>query len=62
MQGVVTRSDETRDTSALIADPGLRMVNRNRGSGTRILIDGLLAGRRPDGSASARCKASAMTS
>lgn len=49
MQGVVTRSDETRDTSALIADPGLRMVNRNRGSGTRILIDGLLGGRRPDG-------------
>ena len=27
------------------------MVNRNRGSGTRVLIDGLLAGRRPPGSA-----------
>ena len=25
------------------------MVNRNRGSGTRVLIDGLLAGRRPPG-------------
>jgi putative molybdopterin biosynthesis protein len=25
------------------------MVNRNRGSGTRVLIDGLLAGRRPRG-------------
>jgi putative molybdopterin biosynthesis protein len=49
MQGVVTRSDEKREPSALIADPDLRMVNRNRGSGTRILIDGLLAGRRPDG-------------
>ena len=49
MQGVVTRPDETRAASELIADPGLRMVNRNRGSGTRILIDGLLAGRRPDG-------------
>jgi len=26
-----------------------RLVNRNAGSGTRMLIDGLLAGRRPDG-------------
>jgi putative molybdopterin biosynthesis protein len=26
------------------------MVNRNRGSGTRILLDGLLAEHRPDGS------------
>jgi putative molybdopterin biosynthesis protein len=49
MQGVVTRADEVRDTSELVRDPGLRMVNRNRGSGTRILIDRLLAEHRPDG-------------
>jgi putative molybdopterin biosynthesis protein len=49
LQGVVTRSDETRAAGELIVDPDLRMVNRNRGSGTRILIDGLLGGRRPDG-------------
>ena len=30
-------------------DQGCHMVNRNRGSGTRILIDRLLAGRRPRG-------------
>jgi putative molybdopterin biosynthesis protein len=45
MQGVVTRPDETRDVAELLADPGLRMVNRNRGSGTRVLIDELLAAR-----------------
>jgi putative molybdopterin biosynthesis protein len=33
----------------VIGDETGRMVNRNRGSGTRILIDGMLAGRRPDG-------------
>jgi len=49
MQGVVTRPDETRETSELVADPTLRMVNRNRGSGTRILIDQLLGESRPDG-------------
>jgi putative molybdopterin biosynthesis protein len=49
MQGVVTRPDESRDVAALVADPGLRMVNRNRGSGTRVLIDELLGGRRPPG-------------
>jgi putative molybdopterin biosynthesis protein len=48
-QGVVTRADETRDIEALLADPELRMVNRNRGSGTRILIDQLLGERRPPG-------------
>jgi putative molybdopterin biosynthesis protein len=47
----VTRSDETRDVDELLADPALRMVNRNRGSGTRILIDRLLASRRPPGHA-----------
>ena len=49
LQGVVTRPDENRSTEALLADPSLRMVNRNRGSGTRALIDRLLAERRPDG-------------
>jgi putative molybdopterin biosynthesis protein len=48
-QGVVTRAEETRDIEALLADPELRMVNRNRGSGTRILIDQLLGERRPPG-------------
>ncbi|MCZ6464643.1 MAG: molybdopterin-binding protein, partial [Proteobacteria bacterium] len=49
MQGVVTRADETRDTEALLADPSLCMVNRNRGAGTRVLIDELLGERRPPG-------------
>jgi putative molybdopterin biosynthesis protein len=49
VQGVVTRSDETREIDELLADPQLRMVNRNRGSGTRILIDQLLGERRPPG-------------
>jgi putative molybdopterin biosynthesis protein len=49
MQGVVSRRDETRDIDALVSDPSLRMVNRNRGSGTRILIDQLVGERRPDG-------------
>ncbi len=48
-QGVVTRPDEIRETAALLDDPGLRMVNRNRGSGTRVLIDELLGERRPPG-------------
>jgi putative molybdopterin biosynthesis protein len=51
LQGVVTRPEETRDTPELVADPRLRMVNRNRGSGTRILIDRLLGDRRPPGHA-----------
>ncbi len=38
-QGVVTRD----------GDESGRLVNRNRGSGTRVLIDGLLDGARPDG-------------
>jgi len=49
MQGVVTRPEEERDTEALLADPELRMVNRNRGAGTRVLIDELLGERRPPG-------------
>jgi putative molybdopterin biosynthesis protein len=57
MQGLVFRRDDSRFVarSALEAlatavnDPGCLMVNRNRGSGTRVLLDGLLAGRRPPG-------------
>lgn len=49
MQGVVTRPSETRDVAALVGDPALRMVNRNRGSGTRVVIDELLGDRRPPG-------------
>jgi putative molybdopterin biosynthesis protein len=49
MQGVVTRSDDTRDIDEILADEGARMVNRNRGSGTRVLIDELLGERRPAG-------------
>ena len=49
MQGVATRPDEERDAEALLADPVLRMVNRNRGAGTRVVIDELLGERRPPG-------------
>jgi putative molybdopterin biosynthesis protein len=49
LQGVVTRVGEARDTAELLADGRLRMVNRNRGSGTRVLIDQLLGERRPPG-------------
>jgi len=56
-QGVVFRKDDER--FAALTDPheivetaiaaGCRMANRNRGSGTRVLIDGLLGDARPDG-------------
>jgi len=57
MQGVVHRPGDTRfeglDAAAAIAaataQPGCTMVNRNAGSGTRILIDRLLGGARPPG-------------
>ena len=49
MQGVATRPEESREIEALLDDPSLRMVNRNRGAGTRILIDRLLGDRRPAG-------------
>ena len=49
MQGIIFRSEEGRDAETLMADPDSRMVNRNRGAGTRILIDMLLEGRRPLG-------------
>ena len=48
-QGVATRAAETRSIEALLGDPAVRMVNRNRGAGTRVLIDGLLDGRKPPG-------------
>lgn len=50
MQGLVFRPDDPRFRgrsleevlAAALADPTCRMVNRNRGSGTRVLIDRLL--------------------
>jgi putative molybdopterin biosynthesis protein len=57
MQGVVFRRGDTRfeglsaegAVRAALADPTCIMVNRNQGAGTRILIDRLLGGARPDG-------------
>jgi putative molybdopterin biosynthesis protein len=57
MQGVVHRRDDSRfagfgAAQAINRACGLAdclMVNRNRGSGTRVLLDGLLACRRPPG-------------
>jgi putative molybdopterin biosynthesis protein len=49
MQGIVTRLEETRGIKELLSDPTIRMVNRNRGAGTRVLIDRLLDGRQPPG-------------
>jgi putative molybdopterin biosynthesis protein len=57
MQGFVFRPGDERFAGrtapeALVAafsDPSCLMVNRNAGAGTRILIDRLLAGRRPPG-------------
>ncbi|WGR95730.1 molybdopterin biosynthesis protein [Bradyrhizobium sp. ISRA443] len=57
MQGIVFRKDDTRfeglsaqeAVQAALADPACIMVNRNQGAGTRILIDRLLGGCRPDG-------------
>jgi putative molybdopterin biosynthesis protein len=59
MQGLVFRPGDPRFEGRAVAeavavavrDPSCEMVNRNRGSGTRVLIDGLLAGRRPPGHA-----------
>jgi putative molybdopterin biosynthesis protein len=58
MQGFVHRAGDdrfegktaTEAVAVALADPGCLMVSRNRGSGTRVLIDGLLAGRKPPGS------------
>jgi len=57
MQGIVFRKDDKRFESlgaqeavrAALADSTCIMVNRNQGAGTRILIDRLLGGARPDG-------------
>ncbi|MET0348271.1 MAG: molybdopterin biosynthesis protein [Rhizobacter sp.] len=57
MQGIVYRPHdprfEGRDAAAAIAaavaEPGCTMVNRNAGSGTRLLIDRLLDGTQPPG-------------
>ncbi|MCA0059451.1 MULTISPECIES: molybdopterin biosynthesis protein [unclassified Mesorhizobium] len=57
MQGLVFRRGDERfeglgaedAVRAALADPDCMMVNRNQGSGTRILIDQLLGAERPDG-------------
>lgn len=57
MQGFVFRPADPRfhdadiDTALerILSDPECRLVNRNPGSGTRILMDGLLNGARPPG-------------
>ena len=57
MQGFVCREDDARFAGmtadaalkAALADAAILMVNRNVGSGTRVLIDGLLRGARPAG-------------
>lgn len=57
MQGVVFRHGDTRfegrgavdAVKAVLADGACLMVNRNAGSGTRVLIDQLLGGMRPFG-------------
>jgi putative molybdopterin biosynthesis protein len=57
MQGFVFRRGDARfdggtaddALKAALADPAVLMVNRNAGSGTRVLVDGLLRGARPPG-------------
>ena len=57
MQGIVFRRGDARFegrtieacVAAALADPSCLMINRNAGSGTRILIDRLLNGLRPPG-------------
>lgn len=57
MQGIVFRKGDERfealgtkeAVAAALADPACIMVNRNQGAGTRILIDRLLGGARPEG-------------
>ena len=57
MQGFVCREGDARFArltanaalKAALADPTILMVNRNAGSGTRVLVDGLLRGARPAG-------------
>jgi putative molybdopterin biosynthesis protein len=57
MQGIAFRKGDVRFDGLgageaidnALADPDCLMVNRNRGSGTRVLIDELLRGHRPPG-------------
>ncbi len=57
MQGIVHRRDDARfagrtpdeAVATALSDPSCAMVNRNAGSGTRILIDRLLGEHRPAG-------------
>lgn len=54
MQGIVSRADDGRfgnpdSLREALEDARVAMVNRNRGSGTRVLLDEILAGRRPPG-------------
>jgi putative molybdopterin biosynthesis protein len=57
LQGVVFRLDDPRfagksleeAVATALADPSCILVNRNPGSGTRLLIDRLLGGRQPTG-------------
>ena len=57
MQGIVFRKGDARfeglsaedAVRAALADSACIMVNRNQGAGTRILVDRLLGGARPDG-------------
>jgi putative molybdopterin biosynthesis protein len=57
MQGLVFRPGDARfegrsaeaALQAALADPAILMVNRNAGSGTRVLIDNLLRGAKPPG-------------
>lgn len=57
VQGVVFRRGDDRFEGRTVEEifagpvdaPDCRMVNRNSGAGTRILLDRMLAGRRPDG-------------
>jgi putative molybdopterin biosynthesis protein len=57
MQGIVFRPDDLRfeersldeAVAAILRDPDCLMVNRNAGSGTRVLIDRLLKGAKPAG-------------
>ncbi|MDP7439078.1 MAG: substrate-binding domain-containing protein, partial [SAR324 cluster bacterium] len=58
-QGLLFRKDDSRfalvkqnfqeTIRQLMEDKNVRMINRNLGSGTRILLDRLLAGQRPSG-------------
>ncbi len=57
MQGILHRRDDRRFESQdpqqiadlVVNEPSIVMVNRNQGSGTRIVIDSLLAGAQPTG-------------